>query len=223
MIVKFSAKMGLFTYTEWDLKLPQEQSPVAPQTLTKREQTQLINYCKENISYKNIGILITLATGLRIGECCALKWQDIDIPNGYVSVTKTLTKINNTVREQTPKTKTSTRLIPLPREIIQILRPLVKYNKGNNYIINNLPKPPEPRIIRQHFYKVLRQIGLKKIKYHGLRHTFATRCINSGCNYKAVSEMLGHSNVNITLNLYVHPDMEEKRKDIEKAYLTVAK
>ena len=80
----------------------------------------------------------------------------------------------------------------------------------------NSTNPMEPRAYRNYYNALIRRLNLPKLKFHGLRHTFATRCIESECDYKTVSVLMGHANINTTLNLYVHPDVEQKKRCIER-------
>ncbi len=89
--------------------------------------------------------------------------------------------------------------------------------------MTNRTTPLEPRTYRNHFKRLLDELGIASVKFHGLRHSFATRCIESQCDYKTVSSILGHANISTTLNLYVHPDLEQKRKCINKVFNTIKK
>ena len=114
-----------------------------------------------------------------------------------------------------PKTKNSIREIPMTRDLLALVRPLKKIVRGDFYVLTNAAEPTEPRTYRTYFNKLQHQLGLPKMRFHGLRHSFATRCIESKCDYKTVSVLLGHSNISTTLNLYVHPNIEQKRKCID--------
>ena len=87
---------------------------------------------------------------------------------------------------------------------------------GNYYILTNEEKPTEPRTYRNYYKKLMKDLNIPELKFHGLRHSFATRCIESNCDYKTVSVILGHSNISTTLDLYVHPNMEQKKKCIDR-------
>ncbi len=103
----------------------------------------------------------------------------------------------------------------MTRDLLTLVRPLKKIVRGDFYVLTNAATPTEPRTYRCYFNKLLQQLGLPKMRFHGLRHSFATRCIESKCDYKTVSVLLGHSNISTTLNLYVHPHLEQKRKCID--------
>ena len=189
--------------------------------LSKHEQNKLTNYVLENLTNRNIGLLISLYSGLRIGELCALQWNDIDFKKNILYVNKTIQRVyikdkDNNISKviiTTPKTKNANREIPINKEFLELLKKLK--TKGNDYIITGSSKYLEPRTYRKHFNKVLKQTKIKQFNFHSLRHTFATNCISLGVDYKTVSELLGHANVNITLNLYVHPRLSQKKKCID--------
>lgn len=91
-----------------------------------------------------------------------------------------------------------------------MLKPLKKVINDDYYILTNDERPTEPRTYRNYYKRLMEKLDIPKLKYHGLRHSFATRCIEVGCDYKTVSVLLGHSNISTTLDLYVHPNMEQK-------------
>ena len=140
-----------------------------------------------------------------------------------ISVNKTIQRIyykdGNTSHTEVviapPKTSNSKREVPMNKEILSIVRPLKKIVSKDHYLLSNSSKPVEPRLYRIHLRKVTDELGLPRMKFHTLRHSFATRCIESKCDYKTVSVLLGHSSISTTLNLYVHPDSEQKKKCID--------
>lgn len=189
-------------------------------TLSKRSQESLTNYILENQSIKTLGILLTLYSGIRIGELCALQWKDIDFKNNILHINKTLQRvyINDTEIHSSkivitePKTHNAERDIPISKEFANELK---KYKtEPEDYLLSCSNKWIEPRTYRRFFERISKKANIEKINFHGLRHTFATNCIKLGIDYKTVSELLGHATVNITLNLYVHPQMSQKKKCI---------
>ncbi len=184
------------------------------------EQLKLNNYLYENISLSNIAILLCMYTGIRIGEVCALKWRCIHLEEQYISIESTVQRVKqNNGKHKTklsvtaPKSQASVRKIPIPDNMLDILSKIRK--SGEVYLISGKEnKIPEPRVLQNHFKNVLRKCGIEDINFHILRHTFATRCVEVGVDIKSLSEILGHSSVNITLNRYVHPSMEIKQKNI---------
>lgn len=166
-----------------------------------------------------LGILTSLYTGLRIGELCALKWEDINLTDEVIYIRQCVqrTKIPDGSKNNTgiifgvPKTSSSLREIPIP----PILMPFFeKYkSRGSEFLIKGKKCPfAEPRTVEYRFERILEKCGVKKFHFHMLRHTFATRCVAKGFDIKSLSELLGHSNIQTTLNLYVHSSRQHKRQ-----------
>lgn len=180
-------------------------------------------YILDNPEPCNIGILVCLFTGLRIGEICALRWEDISLSEQTIYIHQTLQRIQN-LSDNVPKTKIiittpksacSIRTIPLPDELYNIL---IKHQKASvGYLLTNDDnKFVEPRTLQNKFKKILKDIRITDTNFHTLRHTFATRCIELGFDIKSLSEILGHATVNITMNRYVHPTLEMKKENMQK-------
>ena len=224
MILKFGVKHGYLDYKEWEIRFPTEDEKQHLEVLSISHQKRIMSFIQEHFTFKNLGIYICLSTGLRIGEVCALTWDDINIELGIISIKRTIERIYIIDGEKrhteliinTPKTKNSIREIPITKELIRILKPLKKIVNGNYYILTNEEKPTEPRTYRNYYKKLMKDLNIPELKFHGLRHSFATRCIESNCDYKTVSVILGHSNISTTLDLYVHPNMEQKKKCIDR-------
>lgn len=190
------------------------------------EEQKILEYSLiNNINENNVGMLISLYAGLRLGEVCGLQWKDIDFDKSIIQVNCTVERIKNLENENSTtktllvvtdtKSGNSTRVIPISGTLKSILLQL----KGNDceYIIQGKKKPyADPRTLQYAFKKQLAKCNLPDINYHALRHTFATRCVEAGVDIKSLSEMLGHANVNITLNTYVHSSLEQKQVQIEK-------
>ena len=225
IIIKGSLRKAIneekIRHFELTFNYPKDNKDSKIYILSKHEQNKLTNYVLENLTNRNIGLLISLYSGLRIGELCALQWNDIDFKKNILSVNKTIQRVyikdkDNNISKviiTTPKTKNANREIPINKEFLELLKKLK--TKGNDYIITGSSKYLEPRTYRKYFNKVLKQVKIKQFNFHSLRHTFATNCISLGVDYKTVSELLGHANVNITLNLYVHPRLSQKKKCID--------
>lgn len=226
MILKFAVKQKLLAYNEIEIKFPTVGEKTDLEVLNKNDHKKIINYLQENFTFKNLGIYICLSTGMRIGEICGLLWSDIDVENGIIKVCRTVQRIyvidgetrHTEILIDTPKTKNSIRDIPMTTELYKIIKPLKKVVNNDFYVITNEAKPTEPRTYRNYYERLIKRLGIPKLKFHGLRHSFATRCIESKCDYKTVSVILGHSNISTTLNLYVHPNMEQKKKCIDQMY-----
>ena len=226
MIQKFGAKNGDLQFVEWSVKFPTEQTKQELEVLSINNQKRIMQYAIDNFTFRNLGIYICLSTGIRIGEVCALKWGDINIATETIRINRTIERIyvidgekrHTEVVIGTPKTKNSLREIPMSKELLKIVRPLKKVMNDEYFILTNEAKPTEPRTYRNYYKQLLKQLGIPDLKFHGLRHSFATRCIESQCDYKTVSVILGHANISTTLNLYVHPNMEQKKKCINQMF-----
>lgn len=224
MILKFGIKNGYFEYAQIDAKFPSKQEKKDLDVLSKADQKKFMEHLRNNFTFKNLGIFICLSTGMRIGEICGLRWCDVDTVEGVIKVRHTLQRIyiiegetrHTELLLDTPKTANSVRDIPMSSELLKMLKSLNKVVNENYYVISNDIKPIEPRTYRNYYKKLCKQLDIPELKFHGLRHSFATRCIESKADYKTVSVLLGHSNISTTLNLYVHPNKEQKKKTIDK-------
>lgn len=181
------------------------------------ELKQIEKYLINNINEKNLGIIICLHTGMRLGEICALEWSDVDLINKKIFIHKTIQRIRENGKSYTvvglPKTDSSIRTIPIHEDLLKILFSY-QYNEG--YILTGTDHYLDPRSYQYYFQKVLRHLNIKAYKFHTLRHTFATRCVQCQVDIKSLSEILGHSNVSITLNTYVHSSFEMKKEEMKK-------
>lgn len=226
MILKFGAKKKLLTYTPFDIQFPTVRESQAMEVLTRADQKKVMNYIQEHFTFRNLGVYICLSAGMRIGEVCALTWDDVDTDTGVINVRRTIQRIyviedgqrRTELILDTPKTKNSIREIPLSKDLLRILKPFKKIVNPSFFVLTNDAKPTEPRTYRSYYKNLMRDLKMPDLKFHGLRHSFATRCIESKCDYKTVSVLLGHSNISTTLNLYVHPNMEQKKKAIEQMF-----
>lgn len=197
---------------------PKAHAVVKPvKTLPQSEQIRLLQEIYKNMDRNKLGILLCISTGLRLGEICSLKWSDIDLEGKLLYVNRTVQRIavdNHSTKtilfEDVPKSMFSKREIPLPDSIIPYL---TRFVQEEGYVISG-KGPTEPRTYQYRFQRLLSDAGIGKHNFHVIRHTFATNCINSGADIKSLSEILGHSNVNITLNRYVHPTIDTKRKHL---------
>ena len=208
---------------QFDIQFPPQPEIRKLQVFSRDEQALLMQHIYLNLTEKSMGILFCMHTGLRIGELCALRWEDIDMENRTVTICRTLQRIyrkdengagTTKLLITTPKTRHSVRTIPLSSLLMPVLRRL-RPAEDHCYLLTGKPQPTEPRTYRDYYNRLLQKLELRHVNFHGLRHTFATRLIENGADYKTVSELLGHASVNITLNLYVHPQMEQKRKAVE--------
>lgn len=193
------------------------------QILSNKEKQKLEKYCIEQNSLKSLGILICLNTGLRIGEVCALRWENIDFESKKIHIEKTIERIYSKEKNKTiviidtPKSITSVRTIPINSKLYNILKQIRGKSKKTDFVLTGSSEHyVEPRNYQYHFKEILKRNKVKKYKFHTLRHTFATNCIEAGMDIKSLSEILGHADVSITLNIYVHSSDKIKRKYLEK-------
>lgn len=226
MVLKFSAKNKWITYEPFEIQYPTVRESQHIEVLSRTHQKKIMSYINEHFTFRNLGVLICLCSGMRIGEICALTWEDIDTDNGIINVNRTIQRIyviedGNRKTElilDTPKTKNSIREIPMNKDLIRLIKPIKKIVNPSFFVLTNDAKPTEPRTYRSFYKGLMCHLEIPELKFHGLRHSFATRCIESNCDYKTVSVLLGHSNISTTLNLYVHPNMEQKKKAIEQMF-----
>ena len=186
--------------------------------LNRTEQAKLMQFLHENMDISKAGIVLCLSTGLRLGEICSLKWGDIDQERKLLHVNRTVQRIKSKegpaktiLLETAPKSVFSNREIPMPDVLLSLLMTFKK--TGQEYILCT-DKPMEPRTYQYQFKRYLIETKIPAYNFHILRHTFATNCIDNGMDVKCLSEILGHSNVQITLDRYIHPSMDTKRKYI---------
>lgn len=226
MVLKFGAKNKWITYEPFEIQYPTIRENQHIEVLNRSDQKKIMNYIQEHFTFRNLGVYICLSAGMRIGEICALTWEDVDTDNGIIAVNRTIQRIyvieDGTRRTElildTPKTKNSIREIPISKDLLRILKPFKKIVNPSFFVLTNDAKPTEPRTYRSYYKNLMKELNMPELKFHGLRHSFATRCIESNCDYKTVSVLLGHSNISTTLNLYVHPNMEQKKKAIEQMF-----
>lgn len=192
--------------------------------LCQSEQDDLIRVLMADMDLYKFGVLLSLYTGIRIGELCALQWEDLSITNSTLKVRKTMQRIQETnigassktkIIITEPKSDCSIRDIPLPSFLVEIARQFRDHPKS--YILSGEQgKYIEPRTMQNRFKTYVKKSGISDANFHSLRHTFATRCVEVGFELKSLSEVLGHSNVNITLNRYVHSSFELKYSNMNK-------
>lgn len=231
MVMKFGVKNEWMSHYEWDIKYPTVSESKELEVLSVANHRKILDYVQKHFSFTGLGIYISLCTGLRIGEICALRWNDLNVADGTITVSRTIERIyiiegdkrHTELVINTPKTKNSCREIPMSKELLAMVKPLKKVVNEDFYVLTNDEHPTEPRTYRNYYKNLMTKLNIPKLKYHGLRHSFATRCIEAGCDYKTVSVLLGHSNISTTLNLYVHPNMEQKRRCITKMFKSLGK
>ncbi len=221
--LRFLFRKKIIEPFELYVKYPYSEEKSKVDTFNKREIKIITKKCLTDNSKHSVGVLISLYTGLRIGEICALKVSDIDFDNNVLEVNKTLQRIylkeyeeviNSKISITSPKTRSSKRTVPIPNFIIEMLK---QFNFDNEtFVLTGTEKSTEPRTYRAYFERLLNGLNIKHRSFHTLRHTFATNCVELGIDVKTISDLLGHANVITTLNLYVHTSFTQKENAINK-------
>ncbi len=212
-----------YSITIPNLKRPVTMKKSKPvEILSRKEQEKLLSALRQKQGFFSAAVSLCLYTGLRLGEVCALKWSDIDYRNKLLTVNRTVQRLytdgyrtKTILLETEPKSIYSRREIPLSDAM---LNQLITLHNKEEYIFGR-DKPLEPRTLQNYFKRILEDAGQTPKNFHILRHTFATNCIEGGTDVKSLSELLGHSDIQITLNRYVHPSMETKRKCMDRLSL----
>lgn len=208
-----------FNNIDIQIKIPSKVQPKI-NIFTENERIKIENNALIYDNLKSFGILLSLYMGLRIGEICALQNKNFDLENRVLKIENTLIRIqqnsNNGKKTKIilskPKSESSLRIIPIPSKLFSFIQNYIFQNNEENFFLTNSPKFIEPRSYYNYYLKCLKKWNIRKHKFHDLRHTFATYSIEKGFEPKVLSEILGHSNINTTFNLYVHPSIETKRK-----------
>ena len=215
--------------TQSSLNLSDLQVPKIPaktlEIFTYREWKCLEKYLKRQIDDFSFGLLLCMYTGMRIGELSGLRWEDYDPVNALFKIRRTAYRIKNNAYDTdhslpktalcigSPKTSTSVRDIPLP---FCLLDEVQKHRQApDTFVLTGTTQCMEPRNIQKKYQRLLEQLGLRYLNFHSLRHSFATLSIQNGSDYRTVAELLGHSSVNTTLNIYVHSGIDQKRQCLE--------
>ena len=213
-----------YTEREYGLHMPKirrvKEIRKEMRVLSIDEQRTLVEYLLQEMDLYKLGILIALYTGIRVGELCALHWEDIKSDRIYVNKSFQRIKVGSTTQlvQSSPKTSSSVRVIPLPTSICVYLDsfrstgPVLKTRNGSQV---------EPRLMQMKFHKYIQECSLEKANFHALRHTFATRCIEAGFDTKTLSEILGHADVKTTLNRYVHSSYELKQSSMDRLKISL--
>ena len=187
--------------------------------LDKSEQNKLTTYILTTKKSYHLGLLLSMLTGLRLGELLALKWCNVDIKNRIIFVEKTIGVISqnhkNLLIEDIPKTQSSIREIPISKQLLLLLKEQKVKSKSEYVVSNYKGEQVNPRAYQKSFENLLKKLNIKHYGFHSLRHTFATRLLEKNVDIKTISELMGHSSPTITLNRYVHTNMQNKRKAME--------
>ena len=222
-ICKYAAHLRLIRPMELEVSLPKALDKTSV-PLSPAEQQRLYQYVQENPTPRKIGLLLGLELGLRIGEIRGLQWGDFDLKLGTLKISRTVCRIScgnghTKVVIQTPKTRTSRREIPIPKQLLTTLKKLHENASDSTWFLSgNGEKPVEPRCYRKSIKAYLKQASVRQVHPHALRHTFATTCLQAGCDVKTLSELLGHANANINLQRYVHSDLTRKCREMNRIF-----
>lgn len=203
------------------IRVPQKEMRV----FSLEEQKKLVSFLIKDLDISKCGILLSLYTGIRLGELCALKWENVSAEKKSIEIKKTVQRLRtNNGKNKTglfltePKSDTSSRVIPLPAFLSELLFQF--RSESANFILSESSEHcPDPRTVQYKFKRYLSECGILDANFHVLRHTFATRCVELGFEIKSLSEILGHSSVTITLNRYVHSSLKLKTDNMNKLTL----
>lgn len=210
-IIAYSGQSNVLSFQTLKTKSVHTNTKV----LTDVQFTYLSNYALLHNNRISRAVLLALYGGLRIGEVCALKWEDIDLENGILYVRHSVIRLKQGLYLQSPKTNTSFRIVPIPDVLIEYLKNWEQ--EDDLFVVSNTKSLYDPRCVQRCFKTLCRKNGFE-VNFHVLRHTYATTCIMSGMDVKSLSEILGHSNVSITLSLYVHSSMEYKKEQVNQIF-----
>ena len=193
--------------------------------LSDDERIRLEGYLLKSNDHIKFGILLTLYTGMRIGEICALKWSNINLESETISVVQTFQRLQDRenpgktkILISEPKSQNSKRIIPIPAFLTELLLRIQPQNP-NAFLLSGNESLIEPKTLQNKFKRYLKECDIPYINFHTLRHTFATRCVELGFDMKSLSDILGHANIGTTLNIYAHPTLECKRNNMNKLAL----
>lgn len=204
------------------LHYPQKKSK-SIKILTEENRMKLEQLLLDSEDTTSLGILFTMFTGVRIGELCGLRWEDVDFNSLTVHISRTIERIADLNPEadsktkvvvSEPKTENSFREIPLPGFLAEYL--YMRKRRPECYLLTGNRRYTEPHQFYIRYQKYLKRHGIENYSFHALRHTFATRCVEMGFDTKSLSEILGHSNINTTLSVYVHPSIQQKKTQMER-------
>lgn len=222
-ICKYAVRLRLMRPILVSIKLPQPASRhITP--FSSKEQAAVQAFVLKQPTPRKVGLLLQMQLGLRIGEVCGLQWGDFDLNTGILTIKRTVNRIScpggyTKVVIQSPKTRSSHRSIPIPKKLIKLLCSLKGKTSSEAWFLSGrFDKPVEPRCYRKSIQGYLRRAAVRQLHPHALRHTFATTCLQAGCDIKTLSELLGHTDANITLKRYVHSNLTRKRAEIEQVY-----
>jgi len=218
-ITTYGVTMGYCQHVYFSFEIADRTQQKEVQVLSPFQEQEIIKAALSVECSNHLGILLSLCTGLRLGEVCALSVSNIDFEARTIEVQKTVQRLSNQNSDRSrlvitePKSRHSVREIPIPAFLYEVL---VSYNidqyEKEKFVLTNTECPYEPRTLQYAFQRIVEKCGFTDLHFHCLRHTFATKCIRSGFDIKMVSEILGHASVSFTMNKYVHPSMDAKQE-----------
>lgn len=222
-IFVYSGRRSGQTLPELEIIYP-KQKKKSVRVLNEGEEQRLIQFLAREMDLCKFGVYLALRTGLRIGEVCALRWSDISLETYSISINRTVQRIQspgqgNEPRTRivvgAPKTESSCRTIPLMPDLAALC---VRFAPGDPgaFVLTGTGQCMEPRKLQRRLKDYMDQCRIQAVHFHTLRHTFATRCMEAGFDVKTLSEILGHSSISVTLNQYVHPNLEQKRENMSR-------
>ena len=221
LVLKFAAKQLPFGLPELSPEYPKEAKKEA-RVLSPEEQERLTAYLSKDMDCCKFGVILAMFTGLRIGELCALKWENISLRDRTVRVSATMQRLRSDggagrteVVIGSPKSDLSSRVIPLSESAARLCK-YMEIRDRSAYVLTGTSDFIEPRTLQYRLKKYTADCGLEGVHFHTLRHTFATRCIEAGFELKSLSEILGHATTAITMERYVHSSMKLKRENMRK-------
>ncbi len=222
-IIKYGQSKRYIGYFDFENIPYPKLATQALHVLKDSEVRKLVQFIQTNFEIQKIGVLLSLFMGIRLGEVCALQWQDVNFDDETIYIEKTMQRLKNfdtsssaktKIVIDTPKSQKSIRSIPIPSFLLKLL----KTHKADSraYILTGTVNYIEPSIYERMFHKYAEQAGIDNTNFHALRHTFATRAVEQGFDIKSLSEILGHSSVKFTMERYVHPSNAHKKMNLEK-------
>lgn len=222
-VLKYAGKRCPGQFPAIEISYPRGKSGEM-RVLSREEQGRLVAELLRDTDPCKFGVLLALLTGLRIGELCALRWENISLEDKTVRISQSMQRIKNLSGQECgktrilisePKSEKSTRLIPISDETARLCRRMDPHSPAA-FVLTGGADYMEPRRLQYRMKKLAEECGLEGVHFHTLRHTFATRCVEAGFEIKSLSEVLGHAGTTITLDRYVHASMELKRENMNK-------
>ncbi len=203
-------------------KIKIQRSEQADQRVLTRSEQEMLR--KSTFPVSDLPTILSLYTGMRLGEVCALKWSDIDWEKKTITVRRTVQRIARCSDKKsgaktmlmigTPKSTRSHRVIPVPDFVLQQIEQYIRKEENDSFLFGTAVKAAEPRTIQRRSKCFMQKLGISGVHFHTLRHTFATRLLEMGVDIKTVSVLLGHESVKTTLDFYAHSLIEQQRSAI---------